>query len=345
MPLRRPATRPAVAPELGLHGAGMISAVHAMAAAALGVRIGPVASRTDRRARDRASRLGGRPVRYEDLPAGADLVVVATPPGDHAAAALRLMAAGAAVLVEKPLCTTAAQADALVAATDAGGRLVYAENLAFAPAVEAFLATCGRAGPLHHLEARALQGRPTWGEFLTEGWGGGALFDLGAHPIALVLLAAGAARPVAVQGVLRGGPTTDEHGTARIRFDDGLVATVVASWLDGPAPLWDVEAAGAGAVARLELLPAASLELDGRPVALPPSTTTPAVVEELGYLGQLRHAVAVATGAPARIGAAFGRAVLDVTLGAYASAGRGGEWVPLPWDGPRDRTPLQLWRA
>jgi predicted dehydrogenase len=270
---------------------------------------------------------------------------VATPPGDHAAAALRLLAAGTTVLVEKPLCTTAADADALVAATAVGGRLVYAENLAFAPAVEAFLAACRRAGPLHHLEARALQARPGWGEFLTEGWGGGALFDLGAHPIALVLLAAGPARPVAVQGVLRGGPTTDEHGTARIRFDDGLVATVVASWLDGPAPLWDVEAAGSGAVTRLELLPATSLELDGRPVALAPSTSAPAIVEELGYLGQLRHAVAVAAGAEPRIDAVFGRAVLEVTLGAYASAGRGGAWVPLPWAGPRDRTPLELWRA
>ena len=47
------------------------------------------------------------------------------------------MAAGAHVLVEKPLATTLADADALVVASTAGGHLLsYAENLAFAPVVE-----------------------------------------------------------------------------------------------------------------------------------------------------------------------------------------------------------------
>src|SRR3546814_7830930 len=38
------------------------------------------------------------------------------------------------------------------------------------------------------LEVRALQPRPTWGDFMTESWAGGVLFDLGAHPVAIALL-------------------------------------------------------------------------------------------------------------------------------------------------------------
>jgi hypothetical protein len=43
------------------------------------------------------------------------------------------------------------------------------------------------------------------------------------------------------------------------------------------------------------------------------------------------------------MGAAFGRDVLELVCAAYTSAGRDGEPIALPFDGPRDRTPLELW--
>jgi predicted dehydrogenase len=338
-----------MSPVVGLHGAGMIAVVHAMAAAAAGFRLGPVASRTAARAAERAARFGGRAVPYDALPAEAEVVVVASPPGDHAAAAARLLAAGATVVVEKPLCTTLADADALAAAdAAAGGRLVYGENLVFAPSVRSFLAGRDGLGPLQHLSARALQGRPDWGDFLTPGWGGGVLFDLGAHPIALVLLVGAPARPVAVQAELRAAPDhpTDDDARARIRFDSGLVATVEASWRHGPGPQWDLEAAGAHGVARLELFPEPVLERNGGPVPLPPARTTPAAIDQYGYFDQLRHAAAVARGAAAPlVGLGLGRLVLEVTMAAYASAGAGGVWVPLPVTDRPDVTPLQRWRS
>ena len=42
--------------------------------------------------------------------------------------------------------------------------------------------------------------------------------------------------------------------------------------------------------------------------------------------------------------ATFGRTVLDIVCAAYASAAAGGADVAVPFTGPRDRTPLQLWR-
>ena len=43
--------------------------------------------------------------------------------------------------------------------------------------------------------------------------------------------------------------------------------------------------------------------------------------------------------------AAFGREVLQVVLAGYERAGLEGNSVPLPFSGPRDRTPLELWRG
>ncbi|MCU1501671.1 MAG: oxidoreductase domain protein, partial [Ilumatobacteraceae bacterium] len=202
-----------------------------------------------------------------------------------------------------------------------------------------------------HLEARTLQELPTWGAFTSDEWGGGALFDLGVHPLALVLLLAGAAgegRPQAVSAALRGGTGhgSDEHAEVQLHFASGLRAHVVSSW-QGPADaVWDVQAASDTGVLRLELLPAISLEHDGEPVALPEPTAPIPVVEQFGYLGQLRALSAdIAAGRTPVMSAAFGRDVLQVVCAAYASAGLGGELVALPFGGRRDLTPLELWRA
>lgn len=325
----------------------MIAGAHAAAATLAGAAVRTVASRSPARARARAAELGARPAAYDDLPGDADGVVVCTPPADHAPATLRLLEAGAAVLVEKPLATTLAAADRIVAAAAVHGqRVLYGENLAYAPVVAALLAQRSTLGPLTSIEARALTPRPTWGAFLTDEWGGGALFDLGAHPLAVVLLLAGAA-PVAVTARLEGGATlehgTDEHADVRLRFADGCRARVVASWRSDAA-VWDAQAASATGVVRAELIPDPSLERDGEPVALAPVHTVPTEIEAYGYLDQMRDFLAVIAGAAPAMTAAFGRTVLDVVCAAYASAGRDGVEQAVPFTGARDRTPLQLWR-
>ncbi len=324
-------------------GAGRIAVVHALAAQALRFPITAVASRRPDHAAKRAKDLGARAVGYEALPAGADLVVVATPPSCHAADTLRAVRRGAAVLVEKPLCTTLEQADELVAAS---GRVVYAENLAFAPPVETALAAISGLGPLEHLEVRSLQGRPDWGDFLTAGWGGGALFDLGVHPLAVALLAAAPAAVVEVRATLSGADDipVDDHAEVQLGFDNGLVARVVASWRDA-SPVWDVQAASATGAVRAELIPSISVERDGEPVALPPREGVIPELESFGYVRQLEVAADVAAGGSTFMDVAFGRLVLDIVCAAYRSAGRDGAREPVPFTGPRDRTPLELWRG
>ncbi len=324
---------------------------HAAAAEALGIQVTAVASRTPQRAERVAALSGARAVRYADLPAGADIVIVATPPQCHAEDAIRLLDSGAAVILEKPLCRTLDEADRLVAAAARnGGRLLYAENLAYSPIVQRMLAMVPRLGAITHLEVRTLQDLPTWGDFTSDDWGGGALFDLGVHPLAIALLlanAAGHGRPVAVHAVLRGGEghSSDEHADVTLRYASGLHAHVIASWQATNDHIWDVQIAGELGVLRAELQPAYVLEYNGDEVALPGVTGEMAPVVQLGYLGQLQAMTAdLAAGREPVMSASFGREVLQVVLAAYTSAGRAGEDVALPFAGPRELTPLQLWR-
>jgi myo-inositol 2-dehydrogenase / D-chiro-inositol 1-dehydrogenase len=320
--------------------------MHAMAAKALGIDVRAFASRTVEHADAKAREFGGRAVAYDQLPAGADIVVVATPPSRHVADALQALAAGAAVLVEKPLATTLADADRLVAA-DTEGRVAYAENLAHCPAVQAMLSRLGSLGTSSFIEIRMAGPRPTYGQFLTPEWGGGALFDLGAHPIALALRFAGSARVTSVTATLQSGSDhrSDEAATVILSFDTGLRANVIVSWR-ADLPLWDAQVSGPTGVLRAELLPTAAMEHNGDAVALPRPKFSPTQLETLGYMGQLRSFVDdLATDRRPVLNATFGRLVLDVICAAYASAGNGSTSVAVPFAGPRDRTPLQLWRG
>ena len=328
--------------KLAFAGAGTISVVHAMAAAATEAQIVAVASRTSERAAERAGQVGAAVVAFEDLPAGAEAVVVCTPPDRHAADTLQALGAGAVVLVEKPLAATLAEADSMV---DAGGQVVYAENLAFSPLVVATNQLVGQIGALNFIEIRQLAPRPAWGEFLDPARGGGVLFDLGSHAIALALLLAGADAPVAVEATLAHAADieVDDAAEVFITFASGLRARIETNWTN-PDALWDIQVSSDSGVVRTELLPVPGIEHNGEPVALAPlGGAADPHLEQLGYIDQMLTLRDVVEGAPSPIDARFGRRVLDVICAAYAAAQAPGSTVALPFTGRRDRTPHQLW--
>ncbi len=201
-------------------------------------------------------------------------------------------------------------------------------------------------GPIGFLEVRTLSPRPAWGDFLEPHWGGGVLFDLGVHPVALALLLAGDDEPASVTALLSSSAdvVVDDHAEVVLRFASGLEARIEASWRHHEV-VWDLQASSETTVVRAELMPAVAIEINGErtPATAPRAGVEPMVVD-LGYLAQMEALAAAAAGGTNPFDAAFGRRVLDVVCGAYASAGSGGP-VPLPFAGPRDRTPLELWRG
>jgi predicted dehydrogenase len=335
--------------KLAFAGAGWVTAVHAMAVAGVpDLEVVQVASRTRRAARRRAGQVGADPGDYDDLPGGADAVVVATPPALHLREARRAVRAGAAALVEAPLADTLSAADDLVAlAASPGAVVAYGENLVHAPPVAEGLRACRRIGALTYIEIRLVQGRPDSASHLEPDWGGGALFDPGAHAVALALLLAAPARPVDVSARLAAGDglDVDDDATVTLTFEGALRAEIRVTWR-AAAPAWDAQTASPTGAVRIELVPEPRVELNGAPLPLPvspPGLASPQL-HNLGYLGQLAALGADAdAGRQPRCGPAFGRTVLDVVCAAYASAASGRP-EPLPFAGPRDLSPLDLWR-
>jgi len=348
---------------VALAGAGYIAVVHALAARSAGMTVRAVASAGGTSARHLAGELDARRCRPDELPAGAEVMIVATPPETHTELALRGLRAGAKVLVEKPLATTLADADRIVAAVDAGNAaqsgggldagsagptLRCAENLLHAPAWRELTRRRPMLGTLNHLSVRTLQPPPDWGHFEGPLRFGGVLFDLGPHPIALALDAA--AEPVvSVRATLSSEREdgADDEAELEMAFASGLHATLQISWRS-PDTAWDLQASSDTGVLRLELLPGVSLEHNGEPVAVPEHHEVPdARIEQFGYVDQLIDLMAAGRGDQDPVGqsAAAARHVLEVICAAYESAGTGGSEVSLPFRGDRDATPMQLWRG
>jgi len=303
---------------VALAGAGASAEVHAAAAATLGWELVAVASRSMARAEARATAWGTRAVAYDDLPAGAGVVVVCTPPSHHLPIARQVLAAGAAVVVEPLLAATLDEADALVQVAEAApGRVGYGEALAYAPGVLAFLRRLPALGVIGHLAARVTPPAPAERP----------LAEPGAHVLAVLLLAARPARPLGV----RARPGGDGGVAVELELDDGRLASLAIGVGGASLPLWDLEVAGASGVLRLELAPAPLLEHDGAPLALPAPRTPEPRLDEYGYAGML-----AALGDDVRAGrrpfmdAAFGRDVLAVVLAAEASMAADGATVAVP---------------
>ena len=152
-----------------------------------------------------------------------DLVVVATPPATHVRLASRALAAGCAVVVDKPFTPSSAEGEALIALAKARGQILTTyqnrrwdgEYLTLVK-----LLADGALGSVHRFESRLERWQPVitkaWKAQATVDAGGGILFDLGTHLIdqALELF----------------GPVTRVHGElaarrpAEMADDDAFVA-------------------------------------------------------------------------------------------------------------------------
>jgi predicted dehydrogenase len=112
-----------------------------------------------------------------------DIVLVLTSMREHGALARAALEAGKHVLVEKPMSTTLAEAEALLEAGKRTGRLlVCAPHIVLSPTYRALHARVqeGVIGNVVLARSRYGWSGPWWGKWFYER-GGGALFDLGVY--------------------------------------------------------------------------------------------------------------------------------------------------------------------
>jgi scyllo-inositol 2-dehydrogenase (NADP+) len=177
-----------------------------------------------------------------------DLVVVSTPPSSHAQWALRVVAAGKHLVVEKPFAIRTEEADAvLAAARDADRVAVVYQNRRFDPDHLAVrhLVRSGALGTVFRLEAFVGgYGHPCNLWHSDEAVSGGAFYDWGSHVIdqILDLVDADVEYVTASDHKLRWFDVTNaDHSRVSIRFVDGTEAEFVHSDLAAALkPRWYV---------------------------------------------------------------------------------------------------------
>ncbi|GEA89162.1 Gfo/Idh/MocA family protein [Cellulomonas cellasea] len=178
--------------RVGLIGYGSAGrGIHARLLREVGARVTHVVSRSPERSAQARTDWAGVVVEpdVDGLVAHAselDLVVVASPTGEHVAHVRAALGVGLPVVVDKPLAPSTAEARELAAeAEESGGRLTVFQNRRWDPeqlTLRTVLAD-GRLGRVHRFERRWERWRPTpqqrWKENDTRA--GGLLLDLGAH--------------------------------------------------------------------------------------------------------------------------------------------------------------------
>lgn len=204
-------------------GAGYFGSHHARKYAALeGVDLVAVCDVSETNARRLAGELGCEAVTgHTDLIGRIDAASIATPTAAHFDVASAFMRAGIHVLVEKPLCSSLAQADRLIELSTANGVVLQVGHLErFNPAVSALEGQVKRPGYIECQRISPFRGRGT---------DINVVLDMMIHDIDLVLsLVKAPIEWIDAVGV----PVLskeDDIASARIRFTNGCVATFTAS--------------------------------------------------------------------------------------------------------------------
>ena len=175
-------------------------------------------------------------IRRDDV----QLVNVCTPGDSHAPIAIAALRAGKHVLCEKPLATTVAEAEAMVAAADEaaarGVRSMVGFNYRRVPALALArqLVAAGRIGTVRHVRACYLQdwltdpAAPLTWRLQRDRAGSGALGDLGAHLVDLAQYLTGeliTGVSGATTTFVTERPTADGAGTGPVTVDDAALFT------------------------------------------------------------------------------------------------------------------------
>ncbi|MET0614389.1 MAG: Gfo/Idh/MocA family oxidoreductase [Thermoleophilaceae bacterium] len=158
-----------------------------------------------------------------------DAVVIATPVPTHADLATRVLEAGKHCFVEKPLARSEQEAEGVVEAARAAGRvLMVGHLLEYHPGVERLteLVRSGELGDLRYIYSNRLNlGKHRQDE--------NALWSLGAHDVSVILRLADE-EPVDSTAVGESyvKPGVEDVVFAFMRFESGLTAHMHLSWLD-----------------------------------------------------------------------------------------------------------------
>jgi predicted dehydrogenase len=307
--------------RVALFGSGWIQDFHARAIQSLGHEVVAVANHREATGRVFAERHGIPRVTTDWMSLSADrsidAAVVATPNALHASQSIACLEAGTHVLVEKPMATSVAQCDAMIAAAArSGASLMVGHCWRFHPDVQAMRARIadGELGDI--VKTRGYGVHAGWGP---SGWftdaalaGGGALPDMGVHAIDTARYLLGDPDPTkvcATIGTRYGDYDVDDDGIVLLSWSQGTNSIVESGWWQPHKEGLEAETEVYGTGGYARIFPREEPSEDYEHCTQPMYT---AQMQE--FLG------AIEEGRPPKPDGADGRVVMDVVERAYASA-------------------------
>jgi UDP-N-acetyl-2-amino-2-deoxyglucuronate dehydrogenase len=338
--------------HIGLIGAGNISQTHADAASQIDdARVVAVCGRT----RDRAERLAAHAeaAAYDDLGRfldhrPMDLVVIGSPSGLHAAQGIAAAQQGLHVLSEKPIDTSTARADRLIAEAARVGvtlGVIFQDRMKPDIARVKALVDGGRLGTPILASASVRWHRPldyykgsTWrGTHALDG--GGALINQGVHTVDLLLWLFGPVRRVFGKVATRlHAIEVEDTAVATLEFASGAIGTIEAATSAYPGYARQIALTGSEGTVKIDgdrlsaidLRHALPSDAVAEAAAASVAASSPVVADVSAHRAVFEDFIAaIAHGVPPMCDGAQGRASIVVIEAIYQSS-RSGQPVDIP---------------
>ncbi len=322
--------------RVGIIGTGTMGNTHAEGWAHTPATLSGFYSLDADRAQNLADQFGGRA--YATLDAllnDVDVVDICAPTDRHHDLILAAAAAGKAIVCEKPLARTYAQARAAVEACEAAGvPLLVAHVVRFFPQYAHAHAVVSRGdiGRVAVVRLTRCSFQPQLGEgnwFLDPARSGGMMLDLMIHDFDYARWVAGEVVSVYARGVRATTPAAaTDYALAILTHADGAISNIEGGWAY-PPPLFRtaLEIAGDDGLIEQPAEGSAPLAFHFKQTAggAAPSVGLPlSPLAESPYTTQIRHFYEVlVNGAPSRVTARDGLAAVRIALAAIQSAQSG----------------------
>ena len=320
--------------KIGIAGAGFMGVAHAAGWAATPAQLTGIVAETVAEAAPLAAEYGVKA--YTDfaaLLADVDVIDICTPTHLHHAMVLQAAAAGKAIVCEKPLARSVAQAQEMVAACkQAGVPLLVAHVVRFFPEYALAKAAVaegqiGQPGVIRLHRGSYRPKKPVGNWFLDEAKSGGLMLDLMIHDFDYARWVGGEVASVFAKKVSSGHPDAPvDYGLAILTHRSGSLSHIAGAWayppptfrtsleIFGDRGLIQFDSAESAPILNLIKTPG-----DAPDVALPSSP-----VSESPYTTQIKEFYAALSGGkPARIRAEDGLAAVQIAEAAIQSARSG----------------------
>jgi predicted dehydrogenase len=289
-----------------------------------------------------------------------EVVDICIPNYAHYDACIKSAKAGKHVISEKPLALTLEQADEMIEECNkAGKKLMYAEELCFAPKYERvrMLVESGAVGKLYMIkQAEKHSGPHSRWFYEKELAGGGVMMDMGCHALAWFRWILGGDPKIksvyASMATVMHDTECDDNTVTLIEFENGVLGIAEDSWAKHGGMDDRIEVYGDKGVSYADLFrgnSALTYSEDGYDYAMEKAGSskgwTFTVYEEAfnqGYPQELAHFIdCIRNDLEPKVTGADGKAVLEMIYAAYESA-KTGKKVELPFR-PKVSRPIDLW--